>query len=251
MAHGCNEETAMSHIASVNGTLATGLRKRLLRETGEDFEAALDCLFRRVMPRGCQRTGSTHRRVVAFVKHHFRGRLVRERSDGAGRRAVWSCELLLPERPDAPDHGALTLVRVDVRRRAPLWPDFSIVGVQVTQHAVERVLQRRRDGAWDIAALTAELRPALAIALRWQEERLARHAGHWQLPTREGLAFCVADAANDDLHFTTWVRADQLRENQRAARAELLARLATFDVRAPTPSVRVVCGPRTPAAQAQ
>ena len=83
----------MTDIVSVNPTLAVGLRKRLLRETGEDFQAALDCLFRYVVRRGCQRAGSTHRRVVAFVKQRFAQRIVRELRAGDGRREVWSCEL--------------------------------------------------------------------------------------------------------------------------------------------------------------
>ena len=240
----------MTTAVSVNSTLAVGLRKRLLRETGEDFNEALGCLFRTVLPRGCQRIGSTHRRVVAYVKHHFRGRIVRELNQGAGRRAVWSCELLLPEQPDDPSSGALTLVRVDFKRRAPCNPDFTSVGVRVSQHAVERVFQRRRDGAWDMAALTAELRPALSIASRWFEEHLLRSAGHWQLPTRTGLAFCVADRGAAELHFTTWVRADQLQHLQCVARTDLLGRLNTFDFKNTGSSVRLVCGPRTSAALA-
>ena len=76
----------MSHTIAVNESLAIGLRKRLLRETGDDFQAVLDCLFRRVVRRGCQRAGSTHRRVVAFVKHRFAGLIVRELRDGRAAR---------------------------------------------------------------------------------------------------------------------------------------------------------------------
>jgi hypothetical protein len=241
----------MNHLIYVNPTLAIGLRKRLLRETGQDFSAALECLFREVVPKGCQRYGSMHRRVVAYIKRHFRNRIVREVRQGTGRREVWACELLLPEQPDDPMDSALVLVRVDAKRRDPLMPDFTNVGVRVSQHLVERVLQRRGDGAWDMAALTAELRPALSIASRWQQEHLVRNGdGHWQLPTRHGLAFCVAEVGNTELHFTTWVREDQLHDEQRIARSELLRRLVSFDFRNLAKSVRVVCGPRTPAALA-
>ena len=237
----------MNAATVVNESLAIGLRKRLLRETGEDFQAALECLFRRVVPNGCQRAGSTHRRVVAFAKRRFAGRIVRELSAGAGRREVWSCELLLPEEPTDPNHGALSLVRVDIKRRDPYMPAFTDVGVRVSQHAVERVLQRRGDGAWDIDALTTELRLALAICARWQGEHLVdRGVHHWQLPTRSGLAFC-AGGRDDGLNVTTWVREHQLRDEQLTARSELLHRASRFDFRGPA-SVRLVCGPRTPAA---
>jgi hypothetical protein len=152
---------------------------------------------------------------------------------------------------DSGSGGGFELIRVEISRRNPGSPDFYRVGVRVTQHAIERVLQRNRACGWNVRALTAELRPALEILSKWSDEDLFENHGNWQLPTSHGLAFFSGEPSDTPIHLTTWVREDQLRDEQRDARAEILRRMSSYHFDCAERSIRVVCGPKTPLIQAR
>jgi hypothetical protein len=196
----------MTTLPISNESMARGITRRILRESPELQRKALIRADGRYAPTR-RRRGPLFRAGVKFMDDCLQGRILDRSLTGKGKTAQASW--IFWEVRGEPPRPAISFATLDGRHNRLSEQEL----VRVSQHALQRLLQRLRTE--DPSAALRELLPAASQAATLYEQATAhgeRYAVHLTVATAAGEAVLVWEDAG--FLVKTWIHHDSMNDQR-------------------------------------
>jgi len=205
----------MTTLPISNESMARAITRRILRESPGLQHRALIRADHRYAPTR-RRRGPLFRAGVQFMDDCLKGRILSRSLTGKGKAALASW-IFWEVRGDPP-RPSISFATLDGRHNRLAEHDL----VRVSQHALQRLLQRLRTE--DPSNALRELLPAASLAATLYEQAIAhgeRYAVHLTVATTRGEAILVWE--DEGFLVKTWIHHDSPRGQRRPQRSDGVA----------------------------